>query len=168
MRQTILKDWNVIKSRSHRATTLTNTARGSLAINARNFDKARQIGTMFSMMQVISHRIWLYSIVNRPRTRKMPVNTSLFLLNSKGGYFVYALFRLDIECIRFILIVKEKKGGPIFANFFSHSIFLILKSWNKKMRVFVLVFEEERKVRTTSTDFFCFLSEDWDVLKNGI
>ena len=36
------------------------------------------------------------------------------------------------------------------------------------MRVSVLVFEEERKVRTTSTDFFCFLSEDWDVLKIGI
>ena len=33
----------------------------------------------------------------------------------------------------------------------------------------MLVFEEElRKVRTTSTDFFCFLSEDWDVLKNDI
>ena len=36
------------------------------------------------------------------------------------------------------------------------------------MRVSVLVFEEERKVRTISIDFFCFLSEDWDVLKNGI
>ena len=46
---------------------LTNTARESLAINARNFDKARQIGTMFSMMQVISQT-----------TRKMPVNTFVF------------------------------------------------------------------------------------------
>lgn len=46
---------------------LTNTARGSLAINTRNFDKARQIGTMFSMMQVISQT-----------TRKMPVNTFVF------------------------------------------------------------------------------------------
>ena len=37
------------------------------------------------------------------------------------------------------------------------------------MMVSVLVFEEElRKVRTTSTDFFCFLSEDWGEFKNGM
>ena len=33
----------------------------------------------------------------------------------------------------------------------------------------MLVFEEElRKVHNTSTDFFCFLSEDWGVLKNDM
>lgn len=167
MRQTILKDWNVVKSRSHRATTLTNTARGSLAINARNFDKARQIGTMFSMMQVISHRIWLYSIVNRPRTRKMPVNTFVFT-ELQGRLTCICAIQTRYRMHTIYYNCQRKKSGPIFANFFSHSIFLILKSWNKKMRVSVLVFEEERKVRTTSTDFFCFLSEDWDVLKNGI
>ena len=37
------------------------------------------------------------------------------------------------------------------------------------MRVSVRVFEEELwKVRTTSVDFYCFLSEDWGEFKNGM
>ena len=122
--------------------------------------KTRPKGEIFSMMQVVSHRIWFTCILYPLSIRKMPFYALVFTLCSKVDLIWTSAFRLVIaQSVQFRKIAKKLYID--LCQYFSHwkEALFLLESWKKKkMGVTILIFAAElQKVHTT-----CIFSDYWE------
>ena len=152
----------VMKSRGHRAFFWRHNADkygyfGPFDKNRAQF-KTRQKGEIFSMMHVVSHRIWIKCIVYPLMYQKNAFFAPVFTLRSKVDLILTrAIGPIIAESAQFSKIVK--KLNIDFCQFFSHwkEALFLLKSWNKIWGSPYSLLAELQKVHTT-----CFFYDFWE------
>ena len=118
--------------------------------------KTRPKGEIFSMMQVVSHRIWFTCILYPLSIRKMPFYALVFTLCSKVDLISTSAFRLVIaQSVQFCQKTEHRVMPIFFSLKGSTALIRIMK---KKRGVTVLIFAAElQKVHTT-----CIFSDYWE------
>ena len=129
--------------------------------------KTRQKGEIFSMMHVVSHRIWIKCIVY-PRTRKIPFFALVFTLRSKVDLILTrAIGPIIAQSVQFSKIVKKLNIDS--CQFFSHwkEALFLLKLWSKKWgSPYSFLRQSCRKCAPNA--FSPILWEDWGEFQNGM